>query len=79
MKTKTFKMVDISNTILPKEVKNELIEVRERRGAFEKNTALRRMAPKPKASYIETAIIWIVGLSIIGVILWGSISGHGGY
>lgn len=70
-------MVNISNRILPKSVQNEILEARERKGAFEKNTALRKIAPKPRTritgEHIETIIYWVMGLTLISYLIWATI------
>ena len=65
---------------LPKSVRNEVIEARCRKGAFEKNNALKRQVMKNvTGSHIQTAINWVVGLSIIFVIVYFTIIAKGGY
>lgn len=65
-----YTMKDISTRILSKEVKNEIMEARERRGPFEKNTALRRMAPKPKGYTASKLVYWLLFFGVIGAMAY---------
>jgi len=71
MLTKHFPMKPINLKGLPKEVKNEIIEAKERNGAFEKNTALRRIAPKPKGGYTVSKIVyWLLFAAVVSAMAY---------